>query len=471
MAGKRATLSLALVVVLAGGASADAAKRFTIRGAGFGHGVGMSQYGAMGYASHGWDYKAILGHYYSGTDLSVLKAARDVRVLLQSTSGSAAFSGASAAGGRTLSPAKTYLARGRAGGQVELLNARGRSLTTVAAPLRATGPDVLMLKGRAGNGRTNGTYRGALEFRGGALGGVNAINAVDVDEYVKGVIPLESPASWPIEALKAQAVAARTYALTTSKGGAGFEHYPDTRSQVYGGAGAEQASTNAAADATDGQLVTYDGTPVPTYFFSTSGGRTEDVENTTLGTEPKPWLKSVEDKYDSVSPKHRWGPIRMGYRAAGRKLRGLVKGRFKGVKVVQRGSSPRVVAADVIGSRGRTRVNGATLRARFGLFDSWAYFTAISTRPAIPPAEADPDTGGVGGPVIARVPAIAGLAGQVLPARTGARLDVQRRIAGRWVTVEATTARRNGRYRVGLPAAGLYRVLHRGDAGPAVRVG
>ena len=236
------------------------------------------------------------------------------------------------------------------------------------APLRATGPGLLTLKGRAGNGRTNGTYRGALEFRGGTFGGVNSINAVPVDEYVKGVIPLESPASWPIEALKAQAVAARTYALTTSKGGAGFEHYPDTRSQVYGGASAEQPSTNLAADQTAGQLVTYDGTPVPTYFFSTSGGRTEDVENTTLGTEPKPWLKSVVDEYDSVSPKHRWGPIRMSYATAGSKLRGLVKGRFKGVKVMQRGSSPRVVAADIIGSRGRTRVDGATLRARFGLY-------------------------------------------------------------------------------------------------------
>ena len=248
-----------------------------------------------------------------------------------------------------------------------------------------TGPGLLTLKGRAGNGRTNGTYRGALEFRGGTFGGVNAINALPVDEYVKGVIPLESPASWPIEALKAQAVAARTYALTTSKAGDGFEHYPDTRSQVYGGAGAEQPSTNQAADATAGQLVTYDGTPVPTYFFSTSGGRTEDVENTTLGDEPKPWLKSVEDEYDSVSPKHRWGPIRMTYRAAGRKLRGLVQGRFKGVKVVRRGSSPRVVEADVIGSAGRTRVDGATLRARFGLFDSWAYFTSIKTRTTPPP--------------------------------------------------------------------------------------
>jgi stage II sporulation protein D len=400
----------------------------------------------------------------------VLKAPRELRVLLQSTSGTAAFSGASRAGGRTLSPTKVYRARGRAGGQVELLDARGRSLARRRrAPARhrtrtahTQGPCRQRPHGRA--------YRGALEFRGGTLGGVNAINALDVDEYVKGVIPLESPASWPLEALKAQAVAARTYALTTSKGGAGFDHYPDTRSQVYGGAGAEQASTNKAADETAGQLVTYSGTPVATYFFSTSGGRTEDVENTSLGHEPKPWLKSVVDKYDSVSPKHRWGPIRMRYRAAGRKLQGLVKGRFRGIKVVRRGSSPRIVTADVIGSRGRTRVDGATLRARFGLYDSWAYFTSIATRAAPPPARVDPQTGGVV-PVVARVPAIAGLAGHVAPARRGERVAVQRHTGGSWVTVDSATARAGGRFRVGLPSAGLYRVVHRGDAGPAVRVG
>ncbi len=87
MARKLSTVSLACAIALGGVSTADAAKRFTIRGAGFGHGVGMSQYGAMGYAQHGWDYKAILGHYYTGTELGVLKAPRDVRVLLQSTSG------------------------------------------------------------------------------------------------------------------------------------------------------------------------------------------------------------------------------------------------------------------------------------------------------------------------------------------------------------------------------------------------
>lgn len=468
MTRKLGIVTLTLALSAAPAATADAKQRFTIRGAGFGHGVGMSQYGAMGYASHGWDYKQILGHYYTDTELGVLKGARTVRVLLQSVSGTASFSGASRAAGRSVSTSATYSVRGAAGGQVQLLR-RGRVLATVTGPLRATGPGPLTLTGRAGNGRTNGAYRGALEFRAGTFGGVNAINAVGVDDYVQGVVPLESPASWPLEALKAQAVAARTYALTTSKAGVGFEHYPDTRSQVYGGVGAEQPSTNEATRATAGQLVTYNGAPVPTYFFSTSGGRTEDVENTTLGNEPLPWLKSVEDEYDHVSPRHRWGPIRMRPGRARAKLGSLVRGRFKGIKVVQRGRSPRIVAADVIGSRGRTRVDGATLRARFGLYDTWAYFTTIKTRRAEPPKPSDPATGG-SGPVVARVTAIAGLRGHVIPARKGETLQVERRVGGRWIDAGTTTALRGGRYRYAVSAPGAYRLRYKSDAGPAVRI-
>jgi stage II sporulation protein D len=462
------TILTALVVTACAAGPADAAKRFTIRGAGFGHGVGMSQYGAMGYASHGWDYKRILGHYYTGTDIGVLKEPRTVRVLLQSVSGSAAFRGATRAAGRRVSRNATYLVRGRAGDQVQLLTRRGREIATVPAPLRATGPRPLTLKGTSGYARRDGAYRGALEFQPGTFGGVNAINAVDVDDYVQGVVPLESPASWPIEALKAQAVAARTYALTTTKSGAGFEHYPDTRSQVYGGVGAEQPSTNLATQETAGQLVTYDGAPVATYFFSTSGGRTEDVEKSGLGTRPLPWLKSVEDEHDDVSPKHRWGPIRLTMRSAAAKLRGLVRGRFRGVEVITRGRSPRIVAANVVGTGGRVRVNGPTLRARLGLFDSWAFFTSIKTGKAPRPLPAKtPDPAE---PTIARVPDVAGLSGRVMPARKGALVRVQRRFHGRWIPAGETTTDRRGRYHAGVSAHGLYRVVYKGDAGPGVRL-
>jgi stage II sporulation protein D len=462
------TLPVVLAVLLFAAAPADAAKRFTIRGAGFGHGVGMSQYGAMGYASHGWDYKRILGHYYTDTELGELSEPRTVRVLLQSTNGSASFSGASRAGGRRLTPSSTYLVRGRAGGQVQLLTRRGREIATFIAPLRVTGPGPVTLKGSSGYARRDGAYRGALEFRPGTLGGINAINAVDVDDYVQGVVPLESPASWPIEALKAQAVAARTYALTTSKSGAGFEHYPDTRSQVYGGVGVEQPSTNQATQETAGQVVTYDGKPVATYFFSTSGGRTEDVEKSALGTTPLPWLRSVEDEYDDVSPRHRWGPIKLTMRSAAAKLRGLYRGRFRGIHVITRGASPRIVEADVVGTGGRTRVSGATLRAELGLYDSWAYFTSIASGKAPKPLPAGPPDPAE--PVVSRVPDVAGLRGTVFPARKGERVVVQRRFHGRWIPAGETTNTKGGRYHAGVTAHGLYRVVFKGAPGPGVRI-
>jgi stage II sporulation protein D len=378
---RRLILPALAASVLAAAPAAQAADRFTIRGAGFGHGVGLSQYGALGFAQNGATYDAILRHYYTDTALGTTDPDQTVRVLLQSSAGSASFSGATRAGSRSPAASRTYTVRPRGGGQLDVVSSSGRRVATAAAPLVVSGPGSVRLGGTAGNGVTSGSYRGALEFRPGTFGGVDAINAVSLEQYVAGVISRESPASWPLEALKAQAVAARTYAITTTKGGAGFDHYPDTRSQVYGGVAAETPSTDQAVADTRGQVVTYAGEPVVTFFFSTSGGRTEDVENTSLGTEPQPWLKSVEDPYDAVSPKHRWGPIRLTRAQAKARLGGLVKGRFKGIKVVERGSSPRIVSADVIGSRGRTRTDGATLRARLDLLDTWAYFTTITARP------------------------------------------------------------------------------------------
>ena len=93
-------------------------------------------------------------------------------------------------------------------------------------------------------------------------------------------------------------------------GADGFTQYADTRSQVYEGVAGETAATDAAVAATRGEVVTYGGRPVATYFFSTSGGQTENVENSFLGAGREPWLKSVDDPYDSASPKHRWGPLR-----------------------------------------------------------------------------------------------------------------------------------------------------------------
>ena len=455
---------VALIAVLAPAAEAGAAKtRFTVRGAGWGHGVGMSQWGAYGFATQGWGHREILAHYYSDTAIGST-GSRDVRVLLQGSTASARFSGATAAGGRKLDPKTVYrVRRGATAGTVDLLSPSGRRLKRVTAPLRATGPDSLVLGGV-------GRYRGALEFRPSGIMGVAAINAVGLEDYVRGVVSRESPASWPIEALKAQAVAARTYAITTSKAGDGFDQYPDVRSQVYGGVAAETESTDEAVAATAGEVVTYDGEPVVTFFFSTSGGRTENVENTSLGREPKPWLKSVDDPYDDASPKHRWGPIRMTRDQAARKLGGLVRGSFRGVQVRRRGRSPRVVVADVVGTRGRTEVSGATLRARLGLFDTWAYFTTIKTGQAPAATPAPSPTGGA--TPEARSARILGrqLRGTVFPGKAGRELQVEQRQRDGWVRVGTARTARGGRYAFTLERPGTYRVRYRGAPGASVHV-
>jgi stage II sporulation protein D len=349
--------------------SAGAATTYwTVRGAGWGHGVGMSQYGAYGYARRGTDYRTILRHYYSGTEIGDA-GSRTIRVLLRAGTNRVAFRGATAACGREIRNERTYRV-GRRGSRLVLASERGRRLASCDSPLTAKGGGSLVVSGI-------GRYRGDLEVRPSLFGGMNVINAVALESYVKGVVPNESPSSWPIEALKAQAVAARSYALATGGTGLGFDQFADTRSQVYRGLASEKPSTSRAVEATRREIVTHGGKVAVTYFFSTSGGRTENVELSFSGP-PRPWLKSVDDPYDNASPYHRWGPYRVSRATFQRRLRGLVPGTFRGIKVIQRGRSPRVVVAEIIGSKGRRRVNGRTLRARLGLRDTWVYFRKVT---------------------------------------------------------------------------------------------
>ena len=122
-----------------------AAAVLQIRGGGDGHGIGMSQYGAYGYALHGWSYRAILAHYYSGTGIGTTDPDRTVRVLL--STGSAAFSGATAAGATPLHPGTTYRVQARGDGSLLLLDSAGKKVGVFAAPLCVSGPGPLVESG------------------------------------------------------------------------------------------------------------------------------------------------------------------------------------------------------------------------------------------------------------------------------------------------------------------------------------
>ncbi|WP_445148181.1 SpoIID/LytB domain-containing protein [Baekduia sp. Peel2402] len=511
--------ALAVCALAVAAPSAHGAARLVVKGHGFGHGIGMSQYGAMGFAQHGTGYRDILGHYYEATSVVKLADPPDaIRVLLQSGR-SVRVSGVVSGGpsGRKLSASASYSADA-VGGRVALYAASGRRLGTYASPLRLAAPrgGSFRLKGGAANGLANGRYRGVLEVRANGSS-VQAINAVGVEDYVRGVVSAESPPSWPAEALKAQAVAARSYAVTTDAGSAsdGFTQYADTRSQMYKGVAAEFPSTDAAVAATDDEVVAQNGKAVTTFFFSTSGGHTENVEDSFIGALPKSWLKGVDDPYDSVSPRHNWGPFTYSQGTVQAKLGRLVRGSFRGITVLERGASPRIVRAEVNGTNGVTQVTGPQLRTAFGLYDTWASFTYISakskvtssdeggdeaksksnggggassTAPGTTSAPAD-TTGGAsgdgsgdgttGGQVAS---ASASAARRVLPAprrslsgtftvARGTTLAVQRRgTRGGWVTVGLARVGKGGAYRASLPGAGTYRVALGDVVGPAVRV-
>jgi SpoIID/LytB domain protein len=455
---RRLLLLTALFVLLAPAAS-HAAIRIVVRGAGFGHGIGLSQYGAYGYAQHGATYRDILTHYYTGTRITPAST-RLVRVLLQTGRRSVRIRGATKVadegGGRALRPSATYVVR-PAGAGVSVRSAGGKSVGRFAATVRVSGGRRPMrLLGGAINGVGSGLYRGSLQLlRGG--GAVTVVNVVPLDSYVQGVVPGEMPSSWAPEALKAQAVAARSYALATIKPGASFDLYPDTRSQVYRGVTGEEPSTNAAVRSTAGEVVTYGGQVAMTYYFSTSGGETENIENSFAGSAPRPWLKGVNDPYDGISPRHRWRltftPRQLGSRLG-------APGRFRKVLVIKRGVSPRIVRARVYGTRGTRLLSGAAIRSRLGLFDSWAFFTRVSTSQAATLRFAKWGT---------RVRRRE-LVGAFDPAPAGRRLRVERRRGRRWVRVATIRTSPHGRYRAQLRSPGAYRVRAGSAAGPAVRL-
>ena len=357
------TLILAVALVaLVISPTAPAADTIVIKGRGFGHGIGMSQYGAYGFAKHGRGYKRILGHYFQGTRIAS-EAAERVRVLLGS-GGQLPFSDASRACGEHLKESKSYRFE-RSGGGVALATGGGRRLASCGKRGGARGGKSVRYAGR-------GEYRGELVAE-PADGGLNAVNRVGIDDYVRGVVPNEMPAAWPADALRAQAVAARSYALTTEVNGDGFDLYDDTRSQVYGGRASEAGGTNRAVRATRGEVVKDGGRTATTYFFSTSGGETENLEFGFPGSERRSYLRGVRDPYDDASPYHRW-KVKLSRSEIESRLGSLVEGRLREIEIVKTGVSPRIVKARLHGTQGKEGVSGLMLQSELGLRSTWARF-------------------------------------------------------------------------------------------------
>ena len=352
-------LFLALgVVVLCLPAWASAGTLFVIDGRGWGHGVGMSQYGARGYAEAGWGYERILEHFYVGTELRTVPA-RPVRVLLAERLPAVQIS--------STKPFKVVDARGK----VRKLKAGKQNL--VAAKLQRLRLPLRYVPGAAPLQLDGNAYRGALLVHRQA-GKLTIVNRLPLDRYLRGVVPWEMPDDWHREALRAQAVVARSYALATLKPGTLFDLYADTRSQVYGGIRAEAASTNRAIGSTAGRVVSWNGRIATTFYHSTSGGRTVSNEEAWPGAPPVPYLVSVPDPYDGLSKLHRWGPFPWTPAKVGRKL-GVGVARDL---VVTRGSSGRAVEVTIKGSGGARTMLAQDFRRALDLRSTWFAVRVLS---------------------------------------------------------------------------------------------
>jgi stage II sporulation protein D len=365
-------LLIGLALVLLVPATASAAD-FVVDGRGWGHGVGLSQYGAYGFAlREGRDHRFILAHYYTGTGYDRAPAAR-MRVRLKRArapklSGATA---AKAANGRRvrLRDDRAYRFDALASGRIAVIDqTTRRTRARLVPPVTATGGSSTVLHGAAENGLSNGAYRGRMVFvRDGSS--VLAVNHASLEHYLYGVVPAEMPASWATEALKAQAVVARSYALTSRRPSEPYDVFADVRSQVYRGVFAEVATATAAVRATRARVVTVGGQVAQTFFFSTSGGRTASNEEGFGGT-PLSYLRSVDDPHDDLSPVHTW-TARFTRRDAERRLRAVLTGRLQGLEVLTRTSSGRAATIEVRGSEGNRTVSAATIRTALGLRSTW----------------------------------------------------------------------------------------------------
>ena len=146
------------------------------------------------------------------------------------------------------------------------------------------------------------TYRTSLVAAHTSSGssGRDTVNELSLDDYTRGVVPREMPSTWPSEALKAQAVAARTYGARAIRSSSYYDICDTTSCQVYGGATSEKSSTNTAVAETAGRILTYQGLPAYTQFSSSTGGVT--------GQGSQPYLRPVADPWDdwSGNPRHSW---------------------------------------------------------------------------------------------------------------------------------------------------------------------
>ncbi len=367
----------------------------TFFGRGWGHGVGMSQYGARGRALAGQTHADILAHYYIGTTFGAIDPGAAIRVLILTDF--------------TATAAKPAIIHGRAGswkidGIAGTFPKDAKLTLAPTAPgattwaLRVVSPAGKLLKSSNVSGTlairqaqpvsllqldskpsSFDTYRGVLRVY--LTTTIRVVNELGLDMYLRGVVPAEMPASWPSEALRAQSIAARSYAARRLRPGeATYDVFDDTRSQVYRGFEGEAAATNAAITATAGKTLKSGSSTANALFHSAGGGATEHNENVFVSATgkivagPVSYLRGSPDRlpngtsYDSSSPLATWKTV--PYTRA--ELAAIFAGDSRTnvgtnirLDLSRRGVSGRLISVTLSGSAGTKTVSGDVFRTVF----------------------------------------------------------------------------------------------------------
>lgn len=214
-------------------------------------------------------------------------------------------------------------------------------------------------------GTSDRLYRGAMMIKPTGSGAFDIINYVDLEDYLQSVVPSEMPSGWPLEALKAQAIAARSYAVANfgKHDKEGYDLKANTEDQVYAGVNSESSSTNKAVAETRETILRCQGAVVTAYFHSASGGWTEQSEY--VWSKPLPYLRAIAD-YDDQSPHFKWTRS-CSVAQAEQSLANKQIGKLLNLMPVCRGASPRVCWLMVVGSEKTALISGEEARKLFGL--------------------------------------------------------------------------------------------------------
>lgn len=362
--------------------------KFVIKGSGYGHGHGMSQYGAYGAAEKGLSWKQILDFYYPRTTLKEMSSATTLKVWVTADNDNN-LRVLPAAGLKVydsndhslvLPTGSKYrswrVKRSGSGYRLSWKSASG-TYTTYKTPLDTStwrfSTTAKIVKVRMPDGSTR-EYRGTMQAvkRGS---GLRTVNKVKLEDYVRGVVPAEMPTSWAIDAVRAQAVAARSYAIRTRdfSSYSGYDICDTTACQVYRGKAStsaggtrtvrETSRGTAATKATAGTIVTYGGKVALTQFASSNGGA--------MSSGGFPYLAEKDDPYDGVVRSQAWSRT-ITAKAVGRAYPSV--GTVKELKITKRDGSGRwggrVVTIKVVGSKKTLSVRGSAFQSKFGMRSS-----------------------------------------------------------------------------------------------------